>query len=1573
MRTFRMVAFVALFVTVILFSRSQSMCVLAQDTGQQESLPQPTLTAPNAYSFAVPDLTTATIDIPLDIVLLQDETGSMSDDITILKTLAPQIWDNLAGVSTAGFRMSVVGFRDYARSPWGDSGDWVYRMKQDFTTARSQFVNGVNLLSAGGGNDGPEGQLPALHYMLIPSHACIDSNGDGDCIDSEDTPVGRQPSFRAGVKRIILLATDANFHDPANTTGYPGPNHDTVVNTLRANGVTIIGLVPGGVGTITDVDNLTTATGGSTQNTGSTGQDVVNAIIRAIGTVPVVPSAQGSLSLSVSPAFSTTQAIAPVIARISNAGTATGTYTLTVSLISSGFQIANVMRYATVPGGRSVSINDINFGVRPVGHYRISAYLTGNLIAPVSSSTDLIVADPAALKIILDYSADIQSAAHSELNDIAYISARAFAQKIIDFTLDKLEELATSKFADLAAPIQNAGGIPQSSSSGAIAQIRTEFGRIRGFKDNLSTAIRLFVSDMYGVKLPDGFDPLSIKNFDFAAEPIKKAITEYLAKFIRDKIFNPTWFNVHHKSVDSRQQAFENYLISAPVSEPPGLAVAMQHGRDRILSVVESDAVLTLGPYNVLGKTIRYDLTLKEENNKFSDLDKADLFLKIAIAIMAIVGAVIMVLLIIGVISSGGALAAVVAPIIWKIVNLLVSLSNIVKIASALLVVLMIYTAVTIAPHVPQYQDETLDAAQAMIGVKGTVSLNEFNVAVGPDVAQFKIEIGGPDVGEAEALVETALYSVDGRIINIIWSPIKMSSGQQIDLDKEIPLSPGRYQAVTTLYGSNEVIAIRSAPLMIDNPRIDLAFQLDQSQLSSGQPVRAHVALTNTNPISAVNDLTVIIESSDGVHFNSWPVSLGASSMHQIDYTFVPTATGSYVLRAWAGIGLSPLAQEDKAYVVGSGPAVALNMQVQGVYSPSLSIVLPVTLTNVGASTGSASIILRTIDRLHDNIVYTSTLDTAIPPGSSAAASLTALPNAQPGLYSAHFELNGVNYDSRDFAVMAYDTLFGQLTIPGMYHAVGQTVPVTSKIYNAGNVLTDASTVHVSLASPTGTLISGPMAWQSTGTYRLDFVPPMTGTYWLEMTVEKADIRGVGDRSFIIAGSPTVLIPVVEGQPKVDQITPLAITIRTESGAAVPEATVVLSGTSEYLVDKTDAAGTVSFQVLATNTQPYLLKVDKAGYAGTTTTINVDKVLVYLPLILRNFQATPSDMYEPNDTLAQAYGPLTSGANYLSYLSSNTDLDYYYFDISTLGQVTVDLSNIGAPSSDYDLYLYNSSGQWLGGSTGVTTTEKIEFQPASTGRYYILVYPYSGADPTRPYYLKVQYNGAPGAGDIYGTVYANGSPKSNVPISLNFYDYNTYAYRTVWGMTNSSGQYHFRGMSTLGTNQIYYVYYRGSLGSSYIGYWYSGDLTSYTAGSTRFAGNPDISPLNLGTPNSTTGIPLPITFTWTPRTTSPSETYYVYLYDPNDYSIYYWSSTLGHVGNFTLYGLPSGFTTGHTYRWRVYSYGTDGSGSGSYNTNNVAFSSSGVTIYSAPVPPARIPREQMRPESSKQDVIPARP
>jgi hypothetical protein len=244
-----------------------------------------TVLFPGESMTVTKSVTTPAIPPIVDIFLLEDETGSFWDDIANLKALAPGIWDAIA-IEGVDFTMGVGGFRDFAQSIWGNTNDWVYDRNQDLTNVKADFVTGVNALTAGGGADGPEAQLEALHYLAVPSHAAIDSNGDGDTTDANDTPAGLQPTWRVDAQRVVLLATDAGCHvtgDAPDPPGWPGDAGTTSPATTAAilndAGITVIGLVPYNIGC---VNTLAADTGGSVQSTTSSGSDVADAIMAGL-------------------------------------------------------------------------------------------------------------------------------------------------------------------------------------------------------------------------------------------------------------------------------------------------------------------------------------------------------------------------------------------------------------------------------------------------------------------------------------------------------------------------------------------------------------------------------------------------------------------------------------------------------------------------------------------------------------------------------------------------------------------------------------------------------------------------------------------------------------------------------------------------------------------------------------------------------------------------------------------------------------------------------------------------------------------------------------------------------------------------------------------------------------------------------------------------------------------------------------------------------------------------------------------------------------------------------------------
>lgn len=113
------------------------------------------------------------------------------------------------------------------------------------------------------------------------------------------------------------------------------------------------------------------------------------------------------------------------------------------------------------------------------------------------------------------------------------------------------------------------------------------------------------------------------------------------------------------------------------------------------------------------------------------------------------------------------------------------------------------------------------------------------------------------------------------------------------------------------------------------------------------------------------------------------------------------------------------------------------------------------------------------------------------------------------------------------------------------------------------------------------------------------------------------------------------------------------------------------------------------------------------------------------------------DDYEPNDTQATAYGPITSGTTYNGKISTTTDIDWFKFNAADSGTLAISLSNLPA---DYDLYLYDAAGTQLARSiNGGTTAESISYNAAAAGTFYIKVLGYNGANSNSAYALTATF------------------------------------------------------------------------------------------------------------------------------------------------------------------------------------------------------------------------------------------
>jgi hypothetical protein len=134
----------------------------------------------------------------LDLVLMQDLSGSFIDDLRILQGtggVAEQLTDDLPDEVSGTIRWGVTSFIDKPISPFGSStylgGDYVYNTDLALTSSASAFLAEMDSLSTKSGGDYEEAQIEALMQVGL-----------------RVTEVG----WSAGAKKVVVLTTDADYH-----------------------------------------------------------------------------------------------------------------------------------------------------------------------------------------------------------------------------------------------------------------------------------------------------------------------------------------------------------------------------------------------------------------------------------------------------------------------------------------------------------------------------------------------------------------------------------------------------------------------------------------------------------------------------------------------------------------------------------------------------------------------------------------------------------------------------------------------------------------------------------------------------------------------------------------------------------------------------------------------------------------------------------------------------------------------------------------------------------------------------------------------------------------------------------------------------------------------------------------------------------------------------------------------------------------------------------------------------------------------------------------------------------------
>lgn len=186
----------------------------------------------------------------VDVYFLMDTSGSMGGEIANLQSgLTSGIYIPGCGGGIIGamactipdVRFGVGQHEDIPVPAFGWYSDYAYRHTLDITASPAAAQTAVNSLTLGNGYDWPESQAIAMWAVAT-------GNGLGGYVPARSgCPAGTwgYPCFRNDAIPVVVLVTDAAFHNGANGFDYSGvgfspPSWSNTIAALQAAGIRVI-------------------------------------------------------------------------------------------------------------------------------------------------------------------------------------------------------------------------------------------------------------------------------------------------------------------------------------------------------------------------------------------------------------------------------------------------------------------------------------------------------------------------------------------------------------------------------------------------------------------------------------------------------------------------------------------------------------------------------------------------------------------------------------------------------------------------------------------------------------------------------------------------------------------------------------------------------------------------------------------------------------------------------------------------------------------------------------------------------------------------------------------------------------------------------------------------------------------------------------------------------------------------------------------------------------------------------------------------------------------------------------
>ena len=845
------------------------------------------------------------------------------------------------------------------------------------------------------------------------------------------------------------------------------------------------------------------------------------------------------------------------------------TYTVRATLSQAG-QTVEVLENSLIAFVSNAPYHSFNFGLRDAGPYEVlvEALLDDTVLANAMGYTQVLSSTDAAQA--LTAAAELTRAAHWEFSEGQESVVWAYGESVPGLVAEAVD-FFFGKFLDLIPWVGDAVGASAEELTEVLYELNGKLQKLDGFIEATSRP---------------GVEDLAHKEID-------------------------VHLSFERREVDANHQQYNDLVMSHTI-------------------VWGSDyARLTNEYWNIISTRV-------EEERSFGVAAPASLFMQLSLkeretallvhkgigaifgtlAVLACLAVMFVVIVKTLAVTWGTAMPG----IIKSLAALKPMLSGLRSITAILLVLLAIemdlQLDMTVAPAIANHHQEALTELR---------SLDQYSGQQGGGELELQVQTAGNSVilstfltyenPPVDTRLQTKLYSADGRLLQLQTYSPAMATGAR-DMTAQLPA--GTYRAVTSApvigdWGNSAQVST----FEVAAPQVALDLALVASRLEISQTLQANLWVTNTDTLTGTGSLALLVEASDGDNGDAWLVDLDAGAQQQFELAFVPLAAGSYVLRARLfGADGALLALRETGYVVGDGPALAIEPDTAATWNPGESVTVQVALSNAGNEFASGVLDVVTLDRESQQALYTTTLTIDLLPDATENHTVTALTDAQPGRYSINLLLNDEGYMSLPFVVAAENTLLVIAEPEPRYQLVGQEVAIAIEVVDMIYTHTDATMAGYVL-DPLFASHPLSISHNGEGLYSVSYTPDLSGTYEVFITATREHWRSATTSANFIAQQASYLAATVSGNPQVSQLRPVTLTVHNEHQLPVIGALVTISGTQEYVTRVTNAAGEALFPLMPFNGTPYEVKIEKPGYATTRLELTVEPARIYLPLVLR--------------------------------------------------------------------------------------------------------------------------------------------------------------------------------------------------------------------------------------------------------------------------------------------------------------------------------------------------------------------